>query len=302
MKKAYFNSNGCWLKGNLHSHTTVSDGVYTPEDMAVDYRAHGYDFISMTDHNVFVVHDIPTAQDLLLLPGVEQDLAYSRFNCIHVVGTGAAGKTQTDYPCRKYAPEEMTDQQLIDMMVADGQFVVLAHPCWSRMEPEEIAALKGYHAIEVFNRGAENLCHAGRGDIYWDLLLRRGYRILGVASDDTHKKHDAFGGWIMVNAKEKTHAAIMEALFAGQFYASSGPEILDFGLDGDKAYVRCSGCREIHFVTWPPRGASHFAAEGEVMTEDVYSLKGGEKYLRIECIDHQGRGAWTNPIFFEEND
>jgi hypothetical protein len=92
----------------------------------------------------------------------------------------------------------------------------------------------------------------------------------------------------------------MEALFDGQFYASSGPEILDFGLDGDKAYVRCSGCREIHYVTWPPRGASHFAGQDAPLTEDTYPLKGGEKYLRIECIDFEGRIAWTNPIFFEE--
>lgn len=302
MKHSYFQNDGLWLKGNLHSHTTVSDGVYEPTEMAVDYLAHGYDFISMTDHNVFVNHEIPEAEGLLLLPGVEHDLAYSRYNCIHVVGTGAAGKTQTDYPCRKYAPEEMTDQELMDLMVSDGQFVVLAHPAWSRMEAEEVAALTGFHAIEVYNRGAENLCHAGRGDLYWDMLLRRGHKVLATASDDTHKKFDAFGGWIWVKAKEKTHAAIMEALFAGQFYSSSGPEILDFGMDGDRAYIHCTGCREIHFVTWPPRGQSQFAAEGEEITGGEYTLKGGERYLRIECIDHAGRGAWTNPIFFEEKE
>ena len=147
MKCSYFDSEGLWLKGNLHSHTTVSDGVYEPAEMAMDYRAHGYDFISMTDHNVFVSHTISEVEDLLLLPGVEHDLAYSRFNCIHVVGTGAAGKSETDYPCRKYAPEEMTDQELIDMMAADGQYVVLAHPCWSRMEPEEIALGELIHAV-----------------------------------------------------------------------------------------------------------------------------------------------------------
>ena len=145
----------------------------------------------------------------------------------------------------------------------------------------------------------EHLCRAGRADIYWDLLLRRGYKVFGTASDDTHKKFDAFGGWIWVKAKERSHAAIMEALFAGQFYASSGPKILDFGLDGDQVYISCSDCREIHFVTWPPRGASRFAQAGESLTEGSYSLKGGEKYLRLECVDHAGRVAWTNPIFFD---
>ena len=300
MKQSYFGKDGVWLKGNLHSHTTVSDGVYTPEEMAADYRAHGYDFISMTDHNVFVPHPELEKDGLLLMTGVEQDIAYSRHKCIHVVGTGQAGKTETDYPCRKYSAEELTDQELIDLMAKDGQFVVIAHPVWSRMEPEELSVLKGFHAIEVYNKGAEHLCRAGIADVYWDMLLRRGYKIFGMASDDTHKKFDAFGGWICVKAKEKSHAAILEALFDGQFYASSGPEILDFGLDGDKAYISCSGCREIHFVTWPPRGASQFAFDRDPLTEGVYTLKGGEKYLRIECVDDNGRAAWTNPIFFDE--
>ncbi|MBP3684918.1 MAG: CehA/McbA family metallohydrolase [Oscillospiraceae bacterium] len=299
MRRSYFVAEGQWLKGNLHSHTTVSDGVYTPEEMAADYAARDYDFISMTDHNVFVPHPELEGEGLLMLTGVEHDLAYSRTKCIHVVGTGRADQTKTGYDCRKYPPEELTDQQLIDLMADDGQFVALAHPIWSRMEPEEVAALVNFHAIEVFNNGCENLCHAGHGEVYWDMLLRRGHKVYGTASDDTHRKHDAFGGWVMVKAKEKNNASILEALFSGQFYASSGPEILDFGLDGDRVYVTCSSCREIHFVSYPPRGQSQFAPEGGTLTEGTYTLKGGEHYIRIECIDHAGRAAWTNPIFFD---
>lgn len=299
MKQSYFVPEGVWLKGNLHSHTTVSDGVYDPREMAEDYAAHGYHFISMTDHNVFVEHhDLETA-GLLVLTGVEHDLAYSRTKCTHVVGTGRAGQTETGYECRKYEPGELTDQELIDLMAKDGQFVVLAHPIWSRMEPEEVAPLKNFHAIEVYNHGCENLCHAGHGEVYWDLLLRRGLRLYATASDDTHKKHDAFGGWVMVRAKEASHQAVIDALFAGQFYASSGPEIHDFGLDGDQVYVSCSDCREVHFISYPPRGNSQFAAKDEVITDAVYTRKGGETYIRVEVIDHNGKAAWTNPIYFD---
>lgn len=299
MKRSCFWEAGIWLKGNLHSHTTVSDGQYTPEEMARDYRARGYDFISMTDHNIFLPHPELEEAGLLLLTGVEHDLAYSRTKCTHVVGTGSAGQTRTGYPCRKYAPGELTDQGLVDLMAGDGQFVALAHPIWSRMEPEEVAALKGFHAIEVYNNGCENICHAGHAEVYWDMLLRRGEKLYATATDDTHKKYDAFGGWVWVKAKERTHAAILEALFAGQFYASSGPEILDFGMEDDQVYVSCSQCREIHFVSYPPRGQSQFAPDQGYLTEGRYTLKGGESYLRIECIDHAGRAAWTNPIFFD---
>lgn len=299
MKQSYFTSEGIWLKGNLHSHTTVSDGVYDPREMAEDYAAHGYDFISMTDHNVFVPHHNLEDAGLLLLAGVEHDLAYSKTKCTHVVGTGKAGKEETGYLCRKYAPGELTDQEMLDMMVEDEQFVVLAHPIWSRMEPEEVVPLRGFHAIEVYNHGCENLCHAGHSEVYWDMLLRRGKRIFATASDDTHKKHDAFGGWVFVKARERSHAAIMEALFAGQFYASSGPVIHDFGVEGDQVYVFCSDCREVHFVSYPPRGNSQFAPEGQSMTGAAYTRKGGESYIRVEVIDHEGKAAWTNPMYFD---
>ena len=35
MKKSYFPEGGIWLKGNIHSHSTVSDGMFTPEQLAL---------------------------------------------------------------------------------------------------------------------------------------------------------------------------------------------------------------------------------------------------------------------------
>ena len=37
-------------KINLHTHTTISDGRKTPEQVAEIYRAAGYDMIAFTDH------------------------------------------------------------------------------------------------------------------------------------------------------------------------------------------------------------------------------------------------------------
>src|SRR2546427_3392796 len=39
-----------WLRGNLHAHTTYSDGVKTPQDLLAEYEALGYDFLAITDH------------------------------------------------------------------------------------------------------------------------------------------------------------------------------------------------------------------------------------------------------------
>src|SRR5947199_10583172 len=39
-----------WLRGNLHAHTTYSDGVKTPKELLAEYEALGYDFLAITDH------------------------------------------------------------------------------------------------------------------------------------------------------------------------------------------------------------------------------------------------------------
>ncbi|MEK6530721.1 MAG: PHP domain-containing protein, partial [candidate division NC10 bacterium] len=39
------------LKGNLHTHTHLSDGLLSPEAVIARYRALGYDFLAITDHD-----------------------------------------------------------------------------------------------------------------------------------------------------------------------------------------------------------------------------------------------------------
>lgn len=300
MKKSYFPEEGLWLKGNLHSHSTVSDGLFTPLELARMYADHGYAFLSMTDHNVLVPHSELPEEEIILLTGLEHDIEYSADKCTHVVGNCAAGKDKTDYLCKRYFADELTDQQLVDMMRADGQFVSLAHPVWSRMEPEEILGLENLHAIEVFNNGTEHLCHGGNAEIWWDMLLRHGKKVFATAVDDVHVADDLFGGWIQVKAAQRSREAILDAVFSGAYYASTGPVIHDFGMDGLNVYVECSPCREIHFVTYPPRGKSVFAEEGKPLTSAAHTLTGREAYVRVVCVDNDGRSAWTNPIFFDE--
>ena len=298
LKQSYFPESGVWLKGNLHSHTTVSDGCYSPEELARLYADKGYDFLSMTDHNLSVPHRELPEEQIILLTGVEHDIEYSPYKCVHAVGISALGKTETDYECRRYSPEEMTPQQMVDMMHDDGQFVALVHPVWSRMDPEEILSMRNIDAVEIYNNGMEHMCHGGNAEVYWDLMLNRGMRVLATATDDVHVPDDLFGGWIWVKAAARTRSAILSALRAGHFYPSSGPQIFDFGLEDGKVYASCSPCRAIHFVSYEPRGKSFFAEAGEPITQASYRLTGTERYVRAVCVDEQGYPAWSQPIFF----
>ena len=42
-----------WWKGNLHSHTFWSDGKGFPEEAVEWYRSRGYNFLGLSDHNIF---------------------------------------------------------------------------------------------------------------------------------------------------------------------------------------------------------------------------------------------------------
>jgi hypothetical protein len=46
-----------WWKGNLHTHSLWSDGDDYPEMIADWYKAHGYNFLALSDHNIIADHE-----------------------------------------------------------------------------------------------------------------------------------------------------------------------------------------------------------------------------------------------------
>lgn len=58
-------------KANLHCHSTLSDGKKAPEELKEMYRAHGYQILAITDHEVPKSHTDMTEDDFLMLTGYE---------------------------------------------------------------------------------------------------------------------------------------------------------------------------------------------------------------------------------------
>src|SRR3990172_5777255 len=82
-----------WYKGNTHSHTTESDGDSPPEQVARWYREHGYQFLVLSDHNVFtdpraLAHLVDST--FLLIPGEEVTASFQRAP-VHVNGLNLPG-------------------------------------------------------------------------------------------------------------------------------------------------------------------------------------------------------------------
>ena len=59
------------FKANLHSHTTLSDGSKTPEEMKAIYKERGYSILAITDHGKLIDHSALDDEDFIMLTAVE---------------------------------------------------------------------------------------------------------------------------------------------------------------------------------------------------------------------------------------
>ena len=79
-----------WLKGNLHTHTTNSDGDESPEHVAEWYHEHGYDWLCLSDHNHLTILEGSAAEKAkwpLLVRG-EEVTSRDAGGPVHVNGYG----------------------------------------------------------------------------------------------------------------------------------------------------------------------------------------------------------------------
>ena len=282
---------GVWLRGNLHMHTRRSDGRKSYEEAVALYERAGYDFIAVTDHWT-VSEGGETPGGMLLLPGCEYNVGGDvREGIVHIVGIGMerAPTLTRDQP-------GLCAQALIDGIREAGGLAILAHPAWSLNSADRMAALHGLSGVEIFNTtsGFPYNVRPYSG-LFVDQLAAQGVLLPCVAADDAHQyEHDALGGWIMVHARERTHAAILQAIAAGDFYATQGPQA-HLSLRGGEAVVRCSPAASVAFFSdsvWNPGRVTL----GEGITEAVCPLQPSETFIRAEVTDSAGRTAYTSPV------
>lgn len=394
-------SSGRWWKGNLHTHTLWSDGNDYPEMVAAWYKDQGYDFLSISDHNVMLEGEKWT--DAATNRGGPQALEkyLARFGADWVESRieGAKRvvrlKTLSEFRGKLEEPgrflliagEEISDhfeklpihlnasnlrelippqggssahdvmQRNVDAVLAQreriGQPMIphINHPNfrWA-LTAEDMVGVRGERFFEVYN-GHPTVSNSGDDlrastERIWDIVLTRRLAELdlepmwGTAVDDAHAYHDfkpsqanPGRGWIMVRAKTLTPEALIAAMEAGDFYASTGVRLKDVrrltgelqieieaepgvtyttefigtrkGYDARSEPVRGSDGKELHTTR------RYSADLGEVLAEVAgvrvgYKLTGDEIYVRARVISsrHKANGvvagerevAWVQPV------
>ncbi len=291
-----FKLPGDFLKGNLHTHTTTSDGQLSPQAAVDLYRTNGYDFLAITDHRALTRTDNLKTDGLTMLPGME----------LHP-GTGELGQIHHVVAIGMQTPIELEPTESLraglTQIAARCRFAFIAHPYWTSMTHRDLLGAGGNIGVEVFNYTCH--CGIGRGEsaVHWDQLLARGERPFGFAVDDSHLHYwDACGGWIMVKSAGRDPESIISAVMAGAFYASSGPTIEDVTFEPGSVTVRCSPCQAV-YVICPQAGCGttthRLERDGGPYTEVSLPVHESWRPVRIECVDERGRKAWTNPFWFE---
>lgn len=306
---APFSLPGRFWRGNIHTHSTLSDGALPPEQVVEAYKRAGYDFLQLSEH--FIAHfDWPIADtrefrtnNFTTLIGAELHAMQTSVGELwHIV---AAGLPLDFEPCGK----NETGVEIARRAAASGAFVSIAHPAWSQLTLEDGLALDVAHSVEIYNTGCDRENDRGDGTYLLDQLLNQGKRLSANATDDAHfhnGDHDAFGGWVHVKAQSLDPDELLAALKAGHFYSSQGPQIHDLTLNGDQLEITCSPVNSISLMGGNSRSDVRTGRNITSATLNISTLAKSwtpitpSPWARIVLIDEAGKRAWTNPIWLDE--
>ncbi|MCE9591483.1 MAG: CehA/McbA family metallohydrolase [Planctomycetes bacterium] len=285
-------SGGRWLRGNLHTHTNHSDGQRPPQEVIDDYAKRGYDFLMISDHDLFTSDEHLRqwdARGMVMIPGNE--ITAQGPHLLHVDAD------------RFVSPLRQRQEIINTINAAAAQggrgFVIVNHPNWfagfDHCSIEQMREWVGYVGMEIFNGTIGRLDGSPYATNKWDMLLNQGRRIWGFANDDHHLSvGDIELGWNMAYVKERCLAGVIDTLKKGRFYASTGVTIDSIAVDGMNIRIRADNA--VRIVALRDTARRFAIADGPEISVTVPE---GAKYVRFECWGQGERFAWTQPFFVE---
>jgi hypothetical protein len=290
-------------RGNLHAHSSWSDGDAPPEHVYRWYRHRGYAFAAITDHGVrsdpHTFHDLER-DDFVILAGEEITMDVQG-KPVHVNGLC----TERTIGGGRFASSKDALTWAIDRVLEQQGVALVNHPnfYWA-LTPDDLLAAGRAQLLEIHSghpgvHSEGNAKHPSE-EALWEGALASGKHFAAVAVDDTHHIDPAFPdpaarpgrGWVEVFSGELSARAICADLAKGRFYSSSG------------ARLRRIQMTETSFSVWP-RDADTLVefldiggkllaqAHPSVEAGATYTLAGGEKSVRARFTRPNHKRAWT---------
>lgn len=244
-----------WYRGDLHSHSGHSDArcrslggraapcpVFFTVQEAV---AHGLDFVALTDHNV-TSHfaDLaglqPYFDTVLLLPGREITTRFGHANLI-----GPMGPLETEVS----RPGAETMAALLANAHATGGFLTINHPSrptgedclgcgWNAPDTDytQVDAIEAVNGGTTLETPGDREAAIAKQIDWWQALLDKGYRLVGVGGGDNHDALQALGNspigpqspvgrpTTVVHAASLSQGDVLAGLRSGRVFIDLGQE------------------------------------------------------------------------------
>jgi hypothetical protein len=305
-------------RGNMHTHSTLSDGTASLQAMVGWYRDRGYQFVAMTEHNLRVgpaILNSFAAPGFVLIPGEEVTNRWAD-KPLHVNALCAQGDVSGGMDFRRPGVGLAT---VFREIREQGGIPLVNHPNfrWSLTANDIAAGASGRYLLEIWS-GHPAVASAGdarhfSAEAIWDDLLARGSDAIPVAVDDAHALPGGDGrdrergerggalpgrGWVETFGDVTSTSAICDALGAGHLYASSGPVLTRIVVGGETfALATTDATASVDFIgergeVFARMRAADFPADGDER-ELTYRLTGGETLVRARITDSAGQSAWT---------
>jgi len=292
-----------FVRGNLHTHSTQSDGDTAPYDVARWYRDHGYGFVALTDHNVLTGPGDLAAivtPDFAIVAGEEVSMWVDgrqvHVNALCTRAVVAGGRFPRAVDALEHAIGEIRAQ--------DGVALVNhANFDWA-LAPGDVIAADGAVLLEIasghpYVHSAGDATHPSHEQL-WDAALGAGRDVMGVGIDDTHHlvtdaDPEAFPGvaWVEVFADAPRGDLLCDALRRGALYASTGASVRRIAVDARSYLVEpVDPDAVVKFIGGGGRTLASARAGEDGAT---YRLAGDEGYVRAR-IEARSGFAWTPAV------
>ena len=325
MRKYLLPEHGNFYKVNMHSHSTLSDGKQTPEELKARYMEKGYSAIAFTEHTR--LHDLTylTDENFVAITSYEIDFLdkeHTPFPALLDKPLEHAHMEAVHMNLYAYDPHNFTAIELKDLKNEftvenineavrrareAGFFVIFNHPHWSMNTHGMYANLKGVQGLEIVNGASHHSSDLDYAPHVYDEMVAAGLRPICVGGDDNHGVPHFFHAWTVMKADELTHEALLGAMQAGNCYASTGPEIYDLYADVSEngeisVTIRTSPATGIYCSTVTRRRYRSLADEngGEPVTEATFKINPNDLCFRISVRDASGEHANTRMFFLDE--
>jgi hypothetical protein len=266
--------------GDLHSHTTNSDGKDTPQALVHAYKNAGYDFLAITDHGVVTTIPEDKKEGLVIINGAE---LYAKEGHINQLNVRA---------CDRYY---LSTAQVYKDTCKLGGYVQIDHPTIATSDDSEKFTK---NELDHINCDFTFMEFIGDFSLYDHVLSNDGRVVWLTMNHDTHNAAEALKirQYNVVNADTHTADDIMANLAAGNFYLSNGATIGDISVSGDRITL-CTPDNST--IEWYGKDGSLLRKSLHVM-QDSYSPTGNEKYVRMKVTrDGDLAFAYSQPLFIQ---